>query len=384
MNHGGKRMILTGMLVCCFGFLAACQSVPDAIQSDGTGLENPPAAVSALPSQPVPQSQPSDDEPETASPTGTDASLNLEIAHQADGTVVEDTFLSSIGEQLILDAEVHTGQVQNIQQYQYEMQPPSESLRQALFTAYFGDQASEAVHDTLNNVWELRNSENGGDYYLYTTGASTAGPTVPGEERFSLTYRLVNLYPFEDNLLSSVDQCGVTMPLETVFSLCDEIAAGIAPGANYGADTVRPYGNQGRRPYYEIFYRQFADGMPITAFNDLHFKVDSDGIQYIGGALYSFTPQALPGQILSLEDALSALRDQIDLVSFYGQERLTVGAISLEYIVVLTEMQQPIITPAWRFQLGAGADSRSINRVRVLAVDAVTGDLIQGERGVNF
>ena len=134
-----------------------------------------------------------------------------------------------------------------------------------------------------------------------------AGPAIPGEKLSSLTYRLVDLYPFEDNLLSSLEQCNASISAETATALCDEIVKKIAPELDYQVDAIRPYGSQGRRPYYEIFYRQVADGMPITSFNDLTFKVDSDGIQYIGGALYSLAPQEMPEQILSLEAAVSIL-----------------------------------------------------------------------------
>ena len=66
------------------------------------------------------------------------------------------------------------------------------------------------------------------------------------------------------------------------------------------------------------------------------------------------------------------------------EDSLSVGAISLEYIVTLTEMKEAIVVPAWRFNLGADNDSLEINRRRVLAIDATTGNLIQGERGMNF
>lgn len=375
MNYKPLKKFGVGAVFFTLIFLTACQTAPTIPQS-GEPEATSSSANSSAPSR----------SPNTLTDSTTNPSMerNLEAVLQADGLVVTDTLTASSGAQLILDAKVATGNIQKIQRYQYQTQSPSEQFRQTLFNAYFGERASEAIHDTRNEVWELHNSKTVGDYYLYSTGITTAGPTIPGEKLFSLTYRLVDLYPFEDNLLSSLEQCNASISAETATSLCDKIVKKIASELDYQVDTIRPYGSQGRRPYYEFFYRQVADGMPITSFNDLTFKVDSDGIQYIGGALYSLTPQELPEQILSLEDAVSILRENIDLVSFYEQESLTVGAISLEYIVVLTETQQPIVTPAWRFQLGSDTDSLSMNRVRLLAVDAVTGDLIQGERGMNF
>ena len=211
-----------------------------------------------------------------------------------------------------------------------------------------------------------------------------AGESVPGEEIFTLQYRDVNLYPFDDNLLSTSEECGVSTPLEDVISLCSTITDAIAPQSNYTADTVLPYGNQGRHPYYKICFRRTVDGMPITGYNDLSFWVDSNGIQTISGAFYELTAQPISSDLLTLEDAVSILRENAALIDFYGEDALTVGAISLEYIVTLTETQEAVVVPAWRFQIGSDDDALMINRVRVLAVNAVTGELIQGERGMNF
>lgn len=166
--------------------------------------------------------------------------------------------------------------------------------------------------------------------------------------------------------------------------MCSTITDAIAPQNSYTADTVLPYGSQGRRPYYKIFFRRTADGMPITGYNDLSFWVDSNGIQTISGALYELTAQPISSELLTLEDAVSTLQENAALIDFYGEDTLTVGAISLEYIVTLTETQEAVIVPAWRFQIGSDDDTLTINRTRVLAVNAVTGELIQGERGMSF
>lgn len=274
--------------------------------------------------------------------------------------------------------------VTDIQQYQYEVLPVTDELRETLFTTFFGARASEAIYDQRNDVWELHNSEAIGDYYLYEHTIAMAGESVPGEEIFTLGYRDVNLYPFEDNLLSSSAECGVSIPLEDVISLCGTITDAIAPQNSYTADTVLPYGNQGRRPYYTIFFRRTAGGMPIIGYNDLYFLVDSNGIQTISGALYGLTAQPLSSELLSLEDAVASLRENTSLIDFYGEDTLSVGAISLEYIVTLTETQEAVAIPAWRFQIGTNDNSLMINRRRVLAVNAVTGELIQGERGRSF
>lgn len=309
---------------------------------------------------------------------------NMELVRSVNGTAIEETITTADGKQILLNAQVNTESVETIQQYQYEVLPVTDELRETLFTTFFGARASEAIYDQRNDVWELHNSEAIGDYYLYEHTIAMAGESVPGEEIFTLGYRDVNLYPFEDNLLSSSAECGVSIPLEDVISLCGTITDAIAPQNSYTADTVLPYGNQGRRPYYTIFFRRTAGGMPIIGYNDLYFLVDSNGIQTISGALYGLTAQPLSSELLSLEDAVASLRENTSLIDFYGEDTLSVGAISLEYIVTLTETQEAVAIPAWRFQIGTNDNSLMINRRRVLAVNAVTGELIQGERGRSF
>lgn len=371
-----SRMMLISSLLC-LSLLTACQPAPGKPTNSNTENNQDSSA-----------SQSSNrDENSTDAGSDIDSILdsNMELVRSVNGTITDETITTADGKQIFLNAQVNTESVETVQQYQYEVLPITDELRKTLFNSFFGERASEAVYDQRNDVWELHNSEAIGDYYLYEHTMAMAGESVPGEEIFTLQYRDVNLYPFGDNLLSSSGECGVSTPLEDVISLCSTITDAIAPQSNYTADTVLPYGNQGRHPYYKIFFRRTVDGMPITGYNDLSFWVDSNGIQTISGALYKLTAQPISSDLLTLEDAVSTLQENAALIDFYGEDTLTVGAISLEYIVTLTETQEAVVVPAWRFQIGSDDDDAlMINRVRVLAVNAVTGELIQGERGMNF
>lgn len=369
------RMIWTGTLLCLL-LLTACQSAPDKPTNSDTG-NNSDSSVSQ-------SSNPVENNTDAGSDIASISDANMELVRGVNGIAIEETITTADGKQIILNAQVDTENVESVKQYQYEVLPVTDELRKTLFTTFFGERASEAIYDQRNDVWELHNSESIGDYYLYEHTMAMAGESIPGEEIFTLQYRDVNLYPFEDNLLPSLAECGVSIPLEDVISLCGTITDAIAPQNSYFADTVLPYGNQGRRPYYKIFFRRTADGMPITGYNDLSFWVDSNGIQTISGALYELTSQPISSDLLTLEDAVSTLQENATLIDFYGEDTLTVGAISLEYIVTLTETQEAVVVPAWRFQIGSDDDALMINRMRVLAVNAVTGELIQGERGMNF
>lgn len=369
------KMIWTGTLLSLL-LLTACQPAPgEPAHSD----------TSSTPGAPVSQSgNPVENDTDAGNDTAAISDANMKLVRSVNGTTVSKTITTADGKQILLNAQISTESVENVQQYQYKALPVTDELRQTLFSAFFGERALEAVYDQRNDVWELHNSEAIGDYYLYEHTMAMAGESVPGEEIFTLQYRDVDLYPFDDNLLSSFAECGVSVPLEDAVSLCSTITGVIAPQDCYTADTILPYGNQGRRPYYKIFFRRTADGMPVIGYNDLSFWVDSNGIQTISGALYELTAQPLSSELLTLEDAVSTLQENAALIDFYGKDTLTVGAISLEYIVTLTETQDVVAVPAWRFQIGSDADALTINRTQVLAVNAITGELIQGERGMSF
>lgn len=379
-----KKHLIIGLSLCLVIGLTACKQPPvteDRIHTAGK-QENTESV--ALENSTEADITAEDTKPETEAVTNNSYVKNLSMVHQADGLHISETIKAPNEKQIIIDAQVSTGNVTGLSQYSYILSPPDDTLRTSLFRAYLGNGADSAVYDERNDVWELHNSESIGDYYLYEHTMAMAGESVPGEEIFTLQYRDVNLYPFEDNLLPSLAECGVSIPLEDVISLCSTITDAIAPQNSYVADTVLPYGNQGRRPYYKIFFRRTADGMPITGYNDLSFWVDSNGIQTISGALYELTAQPIFSELLPLEDAVSTLQKNAALIDFYGEDTLTVSAVSLEYIVTLTETQEAVVVPAWRFQIGADDDALTINHTRVLAVNAVTRELIQGERGMNF
>lgn len=370
-----KPIVQTISILLCLLLLSSCQSLPrEPASSESDGNADTIA---------IPSSQPPSASDEKSNVFSLQVE-NLELVQASDGTTVQETLTADTGKQLILDAQVDTKAVQDLHQYKYELVPVTEELRSDLFTAYFGSRASEAIYDERNNVWELHNSDAIGDYYLYHVYYPMAGGSVPDEQAFMLEYRDVNLYPFDDNLLPSVADCDMSLSLDDAIAQCDSIMNSIAPQADYVVDTVLPYGTDGRRPYYKIFYRRIADGIPIIGYNDFYYMVDDNGIQTISGALFSIYSQTISSKILSLEDAVSILRENMNLVSFYEEDLLQIGKISMEYFVTKTETGEVLITPAWRFQIGVDADTLGAARNRVLAVDAVTGELIQGERGNTF
>ena len=84
----------------------------------------------------------------------------------------------------------------------------------------------------------------------------------------------------------------------------------------------------------------------------------------------------LPQTILSVDEALAKLQ-----ADFVPENSMTVTDITLEYLTLISEEGRILITPVWRFWLGANEDERNFMCQKILAVNAVTGQLIWEERG---
>ena len=373
-----RQVIALALALLQIVALAACAETPDSIDRDGivvAGTNNDEDKVNdpAVPSE------------NTSAPASkTPAEESIAIISDSNGQHIKMDVDTPAGNKLCIDAVVEADGITQISKYNYVLVPISEELRESLFTARFGNRASEFEYDELNNVWTLSNSSSVADYYLYNTYNPMAGETVPGEESFSLEYRKVDLYPFEDNLLESVSSSAVTLPLDEVISLCNQLVGAITNQEDYTVDYVHAYGTNGRRPYYKLVYKRVLDGMPVTGYNDLIFLVDSDGIEKVYGSIFDVEKVELQEPIISVEAAAAVLSGNIAQVSFGDNEMLSIGKITLEYLVSQNMMGEASIIPVWRFWIGDTEDQMNLNRGKIIAVDAVTGELIQGERGHTF
>lgn len=309
--------------------------------------------------------------------------INKKIIRNSVNQRINCTIENSNGQKLVIDAAVQASECESISKYEYILDPPTEKLREKLFAEYFKERADDALYDGINDFWILKNSEEVGDYFLYDTTYFNSGETVSGEEGFCLEYRKVNLYPFDDNLLESTSKSLAKITIDEVISACNAHISAVTELEKYNVDYIHAYGNQGRRPYFRVVYKRVLDNLPVTSFNDIQFWVDDNGIQKIKGALYNVREIELEEPILSVVQTLECLKNNADLISF-DTEELYVGSINLEYIVYNSLSGEAVITPAWRFCIGSTEEQMNIMRRNILAIDAVTGEIIQGERGNTF
>lgn len=280
------------------------------------------------------------------------------------------------GISLVIDSPVTVDGINKVSQYEYILTDINEDIRFQLFKAVFGEIANKAEYDELNDVWTLTINSGIIPDFLYHISYSNGGTTIPGEQIIILDNRYYDLYPFEDNRLPSVFDSKLDFTLDEAENLCRQTVSAIDDNSDYTLSYIHAYGNNGRRPYLKLVFKQMLDGMPVTAYNDLSFFVDNDGIERVSGSLFSVKEVGLPQTILSVDEALAKLQ-----ADFVPESSMIVTDITLEYLTLMYEDGRILITPVWRFWLGANEDERNFMCQKILAINAVTGQLIWEERG---
>ena len=306
---------------------------------------------------------------------------NLDIFANYEGTKIERVIDVLNKESLFIDAVIDVDGINRVSQYEYLTKDITEEVRANLFQSVFLDAADEAEYDELNDVWTLDIDPDIRNYFLYQVSYSNGGTTVSGEQIIILENRYYDLYPFEDNRLSAVSDSKVGVSIDAAIGICKRTVNAITNADNYVADCVQGYGNNGRRPYYKIVFRYTLDGMPVLGYNDLTFLFDNNGIEMVKGSLFSVKEIGLTKNILSPDEAVERLQEQADFLIFEDESQIMVSKVTLEYIVINSPEGKMLITPVWRFWLGNDEDERNFLCHKILAIDALTGELIWDERG---
>ena len=388
-----KHIIIYSIIVAAILLLSACAKTPETIIQDGIIIADPTqiedtTTQNAQPSETTTEAT----EAETTTPTVTTPteSDNLELQNNAviaaaDGTHIVQSISMANGWKIDIDAVVDMSGIEKVDAYEYRMVEFTDQRREQLFDYFFGDLASTAEHNTyaFNDHWKIKFSDRIGDYFRFEVNYNYSGESIPQEKIFLLGYHDVNLYPFEDNLLESVDDVKISITQEEAINMCKGFANSISDEQKYTVGYVRPFGNGGRRQYYWIVYKQMIDGMPVTTYQDLKFYIDSNGIQEASGALYTAGSSIMENPIISLDEAISILNGNtsvldltnLNLENFYT-DTIPITGIALEYMVVKDMYGEPSIVPVWRFLIGSDYDEQNILGDRYIAVNALNGDLI--------
>lgn len=344
----------------------------------------------ALPSISVSQ-PPSDDTvlesvPETTPPENQiTENRNLQIARQSDGAKIIKTVSVTDELSINIDAVVNTANVERVSMYRCVPLQITDEQRTAVFEAYFGERADEVFHYTYGNAdsWHLETENE-----LYRFGYSRQLSPVDQQICF-----LHNTYSGHNplDMLSSLDE--VEFPLSNAFEKCERILNALVPGVTYEPYTLKPFGciepEDGN--WYWIHYRRIVDGMPLVTGIDKRFFVSEQEIVMMHWTLYDLEDLSLTQNIISVDDALQILEEnpsKLDtnvLNSDMPENGLNVTEITLEYIALHgANGVVNMVVPAWRFLLGENEEQRGMYKGTVIAVNALTGEIITTWRGRNL
>lgn len=370
-------IILAG---CLFAVLPTLGNTSEPNESTGP---NPSLSESQVPS-----GNKNEEQPEGTKPTeglNTD-DYNMQIVRESDGKKITQTIVVDEKYTLQIDAVVDVSNVERVGMYEYIRHPITDSERDSLLAAYHGDRIDQVYHYTYGNAnnWVLKNKK---EFIRFGYSLSCNGI---GEDTFWIRDQYVLIDEYDGYMLDSIDSAEMKISLEAALFMCDTLVQSLTD-APHIADNVRPFKQHQETEdgMLWIVYHRVADGMPITAYNDLKFYVLDSGVTHLHGALYDLEPVVTDSKIISLDDAIAYLQKNASHVNdgsnFMDFDRLyddviPISEITFEYVVVKHEKYEYAVVPVWRFVIGNDEESRLIARDRIISVNALTGELIADRR----
>ena len=314
---------------------------------------------------------------------------NMQIVRESNGKEITQTLVVDENHTLQIDAFVNTSNVQRISNYEYIPAAITDEQRTALFEAYFGDRADEVYHYTYGNAnsWKLKNEN---EDYMFNYGREYGLIDAP---LFSLRNANIQTASFPTNMHAQFSDANIS--LDDAYAKCNFILPSLVENKLYEADWVRPFPlpeATDDKGYFWITYRRIIDGMPITADVDLRFLVSENEVIRVTGVLYETEELPFNQKIISAEDAFKLLKTNVELINVHNLDSITrhyfsdtipISEISLEYKVMRNENGY-VISPIWRFVVGETDEQRMMYRDIIIAVNAVTGEIIIETRGLKM
>ena len=320
---------------------------------------------------------------------------NADVLAACAGTTITQTINISDGRTITIDAEVNVDGISRVSYYRYVPQSTTDESRKNLLKtmhpAETWDVNAAAVYDAEKDAWEFVNPL--GENWIYQVGDSP----IPGEKILNHERVDVNLDYSDDNLIHPVLIHGYPedelLLIEIIGRKTNEIAQigqtiinSVTETSTYSCSDIYIYGNNDRQPYARAVFKQIVDGMPVTAWHNFNMATTDKRFMPIRvwGSPFSVEEIGLDKPILSAKEAVIAMQEQIDSVQIPGEVPSSITKITLEYLAVISSDGELYIVPIWRCLLGDDEIERSLMGEKILAVNAVSGELIWEERGGAF
>lgn len=369
-----KKMLLFLLIMIT---LTGCTPTPGTIANGNISI--------AAPNQTAPPtSTPIVSEPELANPDV----YNVQLIKQYHNNEYSCCLTTANGANIVINARVDTASVERISKYEYIPRKITDDERTALFKEYFQEKPGELHHNTVGNSdsWHLTS---GSEKYMFNYGRGTNSIDEP---LFLLRNENVQTNAFDSNMLQNLQDTNIS--LSDAFAKCSPLLSVLTSNSIYDVDCVRPFplpNSADSQGFYWITYRRTLDGMPVTANYDLRFFVSSNDVLRVHGTLYDISELSLEHNLISVEDAIESLKkySALDVAhELYTKDifpnSISVCRITLEYLVLRSADYSYEITPVWRFEIGENDEQRLMYRDRIIAVNAITGQVIIDRRGTKL
>lgn len=389
-RNSHPKMAVVSVLLCVVilvsGLLIAFPYLRSAL-----GESNSADSIPSLSESQVPSGSENEEQLESTKPTDSlnIGDYNMQIVRESNGKEITQTLVVDENHTLQIDAFVNTSNVQRISNYAYIPAEITDEQRTALFEAYFGERVDEVYHYTYGNAnsWELKNED---EYYKFNYSREYGLIDAP---KFTLRNVNIQTSAFPTNMHLRFSDTNIS--LDDAYVKCNFILPSLVGNKVYKPDWIRPFplpeATDGKG-FYWITYRRSIDGMPITADSDLRFFISENEVIRVVGVLYEIEELPFNQKIISAEDAFEMLKANAELINVHNLDVITrhyfsntipISEISLEYKVMRAENEY-VISPIWRFVVGETDEQRQMYRDVIIAVNALTGEIIIETRGLKM
>ena len=315
---------------------------------------------------------------------------NYQSVHSENDRQVTGSFAIDDTYTLKIDAVVNVSNVERVGMYEYVPASITDAQREALLGAYFGDRIDEVKHNTKGwaNQWYIET-----DHEYYEFGYSF-GMNLISEETFFLRDFKKEIREADTRMLGSIGAARMRISMDEAYEMCERLLSTVTDDL-YTPTNVRPFKMNPNTDngMLWIVWSKTIDGIPITADNDPKFYVTDNGVIYLHSTVYDIEPVVLDIEIISLNDAIAHLQENAldinyrsNFMSFENiySDMIPITEITFEYIVVRGENYRYTVVPAWRFLIGDDEESRLMYKDRIIAINAITGELIAERRRHNL
>ncbi|MCI8529784.1 MAG: hypothetical protein HFH82_11650 [Lachnospiraceae bacterium] len=314
------------------------------------------------------------------------------ISAEYSGVTVTRLIENFDGGNISIDAQVCADGIDQVSCYQYVPEVFTEEHRNNLLKemhpAETWDVLDAVVYSPENEAWEFVTPT--GKSWIYQIIHSD----IQGEDILSHREIAADKFSNMKHVFPVIDEGNVMD--EATFAMLLKVGD-IAPAeieqfglhdigaldkkGSYSCEFIHICETEDGHFFIKAVFRKMIDGIPVTTWHNFSTITGNHSLFpiKIWGSLFSEEEIGLDRPILSVNEAVEAMQEQIDQVPIQ-EEPLVVTKISLEYLSVVSSDGDLLIVPIWRFWAGEDEKERSLRSEEVIAVNALSGELIWEKR----